>query len=92
MFSDYTAAISLSVVFSNVAPHACVPSTASKVWYRNRPIAQLAYIQGGQSWSSVGLYHSNVRKLTITKPNPERVTWQMSLADGRSLTLHDLRH
>jgi hypothetical protein len=53
--------------------HACVPSTASKVWYRNSPIAQLAYTHRGQSWSSVGVYHSSVRKFMTTKPKPVSV-------------------
>ena len=29
--------------------YACMPSIASKVWYKNRPRAQLAYTQDGQS-------------------------------------------
>lgn len=55
--------------------YACVPSTASKVWYRNSPIAQLRYTHGGQSVSSVGLYHSIVRKLITTKLKPESVIY-----------------
>jgi hypothetical protein len=55
--------------------YACDPSTASNVWYKNSPIAQLAYTHGGQSWSSDGLYQSRVRKLTTTKAKPVRVIY-----------------
>lgn len=50
-----------------------MPSTASKVWYKNMPIAQLAYTHGGQSVSMPGLYHITVRKLSTTNRNPVRV-------------------
>ncbi len=53
--------------------YACMPSTASKVWYKNMPIAQLAYTHGGQSVSMPGLYHITVRKLSTTNRNPVRV-------------------
>ena len=39
----------------------------------NNPIAQLAYTHGGQSVSKVGVYHNNVKMLTITKQNPNKV-------------------
>jgi hypothetical protein len=38
-------------------------------------MAQLAYTHGGQSWSSVGVYHSSVRKLMTTKPKPSVVIY-----------------
>ena len=61
------------LISSANSSYACVPSTASKVWYKNSPIDQEAYTHGGQSWSRVGLYHSMVRKLMMTKLKPERV-------------------
>lgn len=38
-------------------------------------MAQLAYTHGGQSWSSVGVYHSNVRKLATTNEKPSVVIY-----------------
>ncbi len=64
-------------VFGSVAflTYACVPSTASNVWYRKSPMAQEAYTHFGISWSSVGLYHSNVKKFRTTKLNPDIVIY-----------------
>lgn len=61
--------------------YACMPSTASKVWYKNIPTAQLAYTQGGQSVSRLGLYHMMVMKFKTTNANPVRVICR-SLAPG----------
>ena len=44
----YQISISASGIFCSKT-YACVPSTASNVWYRNNPTAQLAYTHGGQS-------------------------------------------
>ena len=61
------------ISFASHSTYAWVPSTASKVWYRNSPIAQEAYTHGGMSWSRVGLYHNKVKKFTTTKLKPESV-------------------
>lgn len=49
------------------------PSTASKVWYKNKPIDQLRYTHGGQSVSRFGLYQSRVRTFMTTNEKPLRV-------------------